>query len=189
MSQLSVLPHDPKPVAPLEGAVVDGQHVLLRWTSDAMADRYRVQIADGADFRDVLFEQEVAAGATALVVRRHFPDDARLLYWRVLAGNAEGWSGGSRIESFTSGTADQAGRFVVPDVVEPFGPVAALFSTATLEAIAEVLPGHQPRIERALGDEHPEGVEAAEVLNVEVGLLVAAAFVIASLLIVLFAAC
>lgn len=189
MKPTRTVPHDPWLLSPREGEVVDSHHVLLRWEAAEVADRYRVQIATGPDFRDVLFDQEVPAGATALVVRRHFPDDDSLYYWRVRSGNAEGWSEGDHVEAFTSGTADQVGRFVVPDVAEPFGPVAALFSTATLEALAEVLPGHQPRIERTLGDEHPEGVEAAEVLNVEVGLLVAFAFVIVALLVVLFAAC
>lgn len=183
------VPHDPWPIAPREGNVVDGHHVILRWEEDATADGYRVQIAERSDFRDVIFEQDAPAGTTVLVVRRHFPDDDQLFYWRVIAGNAEGWSEGDRVESFTSGTAEQVGRFVVPDVEEPFGPVAMLFSTATLESIAELVPGHQPRIERALGDEHPEGVEAAEMLNLGLGLYAAAAFVFVSLLVILLAAC
>lgn len=169
--------------------MVDGHHILLRWGPAEGADRYCVQIAATSDFLDTDFEQEVPPGTTALVVRRHFPEDDRLYYWRVLAGNAERWSAGDDIESFTSGTAEQAGRYAVPDVAEPFGPVAALFSTATLESVAELVPGHQPRIERSLHDEHPEGVEAAEMVSIGLGLYAAAAFVVVSLLVVLFAAC
>jgi hypothetical protein len=189
MKQFRTVPHDPQPIAPREGEVVDGHHVILRWENEEAARRYCVQIAATSDFKSVEFEQEVPAGTTALAVRRHFPDDDRVYYWRVLAGNAEGWSEGDHIEAFTSGTADQVGRFAVPDVAEPFGPVAALFSTATLESVAELVPGHQPRIERTLGDEHPEGVEAAEMVSIGLGLYAAAAFVIISLVVVLFAAC
>lgn len=146
MKQVHTVPRDPQPLAPLEGSVVDGHHITLRWEGRASAERYRVQIADTSDFRDVVFEQDVPAGTTALVVRRHFPDDDQLFYWRVLAGNAEGWSEGDDIESFTSGTADQVGRFAVPDAAEPFGPVAALFFNATPKSVDEVLHGHQPRI-------------------------------------------
>ncbi len=189
MKQRLTLPHDPQPLAPREGTVVDGRHVLLRWEAAETADRYCVQIATGFDFRDVIFEQEVPGGTTALVVRRHFPEDDQTFYWRVLAGNAEGWSAGDHVEAFTSGTAAQVGRFAVPDETEPFGPVAALFSAATLEAFAEVLPGHRSRFEAARGDEHPEGVEAAEVFGVELGLLIAAAVVVGALLFILFSAC
>lgn len=189
MKQIQTAPHDAQPLAPREGEVVDGHHVALRWEDAEAADRYRVQIATGPDFRDITFEQEVPGGTTALVVRRHFPDDDRLFFWRVCAGNAEGWSGGDRIEAFTSGTAEQVGRFAVPDVDEPFGPVAALFSTATLEAAAEALPGHQRRIEATLRNEHPEGVEAAEEFSVGVGLLVATAFVLGAVFFLLLSSC
>lgn len=189
MKQTHTVPHDPWLVAPREGEVVDGHHVSLRWQADDPADRYCVQIATGPDFRDVLFEQEVPPGTTALVVRRHFSDDDSLYYWRVLAGNAEGWSGGDHIEAFTSGTAEQVGHFVVPDVAEPFGPVAALFSTSTLESVAELVPGHRRRVEDASGEKAPRDVEVAEVLNVEIGLFVAFAFVVVALFVVLIAAC
>ena len=189
MKQILSLPHDPLPVAPCEGAVVDGRHVLLRWEAAETADRYCVQIASGSDFREVLFEQEVPGGTTALVVRRHFPDDDQTFYWRALAGNAEGWSAGDHVEAFTSGTAGQVGRFVVPDVSEPFGPVAALFSFGALEALTEVLPSHQFRSGGAVGDEHPESVEAAEVFGIELGLLIAVAVLVGAALFILFSAC
>lgn len=166
--------------------MVDGHQVVLRWDPAGAADRYRVQIAPDADFHDVVFEQDVPGGTKALVVSLHFPDDDRLFYWRVLAGNAEGWSAGEHIEAFTSGTAEQAGRFVVPDMAEPFGPVAALFSAATLESVAEVLPGYRRRAEAALGGERPDG---GEVLGVEVGLLVAAALVLGALIFILLSSC
>lgn len=166
--------------------MVDGQHVTLRWETADAADHYRVQIAAGPDFHDVLFEQEVPGGTTALVVRRHFPDDDRLFYWRVRAGNAEGWSEGDHVEAFTSGTADQVGRFAVPDTAEPFGPVAALFSAASLESIAEVLPSYRQRAGAARGEEPAEG---AELFGVEVGLLVAAAIVLGGLFFILLSSC
>lgn len=189
MKQLRTVPRDPWLIAPRESEVVDGQHVLLRWEPAADAVRYRVQIATGSDFGDILFEQEVPAGSTALVVRRHFPEDDSLYYWRVLAGNAEDWSEGEHVETFTSGTADQVGRFIVPDEAEPFGPVAALFSTATLEAITDVLSSHRSGSERALEGRESQSEEGAEVLGVEVGMVAAFMFVVVALFVVLIAAC
>jgi hypothetical protein len=186
MKHAPATPHDPQLLAPREGAVVGGHHVTLRWETAEAADRYLVQIATDAAFGEVIFEQEVPCETVALVVRRHFPEDDGLFYWRVRAGDAGGWSEGEHIEAFTSGTAEQVGRFAVPDIDEPFGPVAALFSVATLESIAEVIPGYRRRAEAALGGERPEG---GEVLGVEVGLLLAAAFVLGALFFLLLSSC
>ena len=180
---------DPFPLEPHHANVVDGAHVALRWEPTENTERYHVQIAHDPDFQEVVFEQELPADMVALIVRHHFPEDDRLYYWRVRAGNAQGWSAGERIESFTSGTAEQVGHFPDPDETEPFGPIAGLFEATTLEALAEILPGRQPAIEAALGEENPEGVEAAEVFTLGMILLGAATIVVVALLILLFAAC
>ncbi len=180
---------DPDLLEPRHGHVADGAHLAFHWAPVPDARRYRVQVAEGPGFDDVLFEQELPAWATALVVRQRLPEDDRTLHWRVQAGDDAGWSPGGHVERFLSGRADQVGMFADPDESEPFGPVAALFQAATLEALAEVLPGRQPSIERALGDEHPEGVEAAEILTTEVILLLALAAVLAVGGLLLLAAC
>ena len=192
METATLPPHDPYPLDPRHEHVVDGAHVALRWEpaeGAAAVERYRVQIALDPDFYEVVFEQDVPAGATTLIVQRHFPEDDRTFYWRVLAGNDGGWSEGARIESFISGTAAQVGRFADPDEAEPFGPVAALFRATSLETLAEITPGRQPAADRALG-ERAEGVEGAELVTANLGLLLAAALVVAVVLFALFfAAC
>ena len=176
---------DPRPLDPHHAEITDGAHVVLRWEPVAAAERYRVQIAADSDFSEIAFEQDLPAEMTALVVQQHFPDDDRAFFWRVLAGDGDGWSGGDRIESFTSGTPEQVGHFADPDASEPFGPVAGLFSAASLEAAAELLPGRQPAIERALGETHVEGTEAIEVMTAGLTMMIAVA-VVAAVLVFLF---
>ena len=122
-------PHDPYPVAPQHEAVVDGKHVTLRWEPAEGADLYAVEVAEDQQFHNVIFARELPATVLTLAVDDTFAADDRTLYWRVSAGNARGWSEGERIESFISGTPEQAGRFVEPDEKEPFGPVVALLGT------------------------------------------------------------
>ena len=119
-------PPDPYPLDPHHAGVVDGSHVLLRWEPAPEAETYAIEIADDPEFSDILFTLEVPAALTEFAVPVPFPGDDRTFYWRVSAGNAEGWSEGARIESFTSGTAGQVGRFPEPDEAEPFGPLASL---------------------------------------------------------------
>ena len=117
---------DPFPLDPNHADVVDGAHVTLRWEAVDGAEAYAVDVAEDPEFHDVLFTREVPASTVELAVDVPFPSDDRTLYWRVSAGNALGWSGGGRIESFTSGSPDQAGHFADPDEDEPFGPFASL---------------------------------------------------------------
>ena len=122
-------PHDPFPITPHHGAVVDGSRVTLTWEPSDGADTYAVEIAEDQSFHHIVHAREVPAPALALDLDQTLPTDDRTLFWRVSAGNAIGWSEGERIESFISGTPEQAGRFVEPDEGEPFGPVVALLGT------------------------------------------------------------
>jgi hypothetical protein len=171
-------PPDPYPLDPHHEHVVEGAHVTLRWEPAEGSERYRVQVALDPDFYEVVYEQDLPAAQTSLLVPRPFPEDDRTLYWRALAENADGWSEGARIESFICGTAAQVGRFADPDEAEPFGPVAALFRTATREALADVRPGH-PHPARA------EHVEAPEVLLTEWLLVAVASILLAAVVLML----
>jgi hypothetical protein len=124
-------PQDPYPVAPLNGAVVDGTRVSLQWEPSDGATSYAVDIAEDPEFQNVIFAQELPASATQVTLGRSFPTDDRTLYWRVSAANAHGWSEGERVESFTSGTSEQVGHFPDPDEAEPFGPIEALLRHVT----------------------------------------------------------
>ena len=140
-------PHDPFLLYPHHAGVVDGSHVLLRWEPALEAEIYAIEIADDPEFHNVVFTTEVPAALTEFVVPVPFPDDARTLYWRVSAANADGWSEGAHIESFTSGTAGQVGRFPEPDEAEPFGPLASLvwsFRRRRRAQGATPIPGSSP---------------------------------------------
>jgi hypothetical protein len=109
--------------------VVDGTHVTLQWEPSPGAQTYAVEVAEDQAFHHVIFSREVPATSLSLRVDDTFAADDRTLFWRVSAGNTQGWSEGERIESFISGTPEQAGRFAEPDEKEPFGPVVALLGT------------------------------------------------------------
>ena len=180
---------DPVLLHPRHSHVADGAHLSLQWEPVPNARRYKVEVASDELFDEILFEQDLPSWATTLVVWRPLPEDGRTLYWRARAGDDEGWSVGGHVESFISGRAEDVGQFVYPDEAEPLGPIAALFKTTSLEALAEALPGDQPRINRTLGEDHPEGVEGAEVFTVYVGLTIAVAIVLAIVMIGLFWSC
>lgn len=187
-------PYDPFLLDPRHQHDIDGAHLALRWEPAPGAVRYRVQIALDPEFFDVVLEQDLPPRTEALVVRQRFPAVGRTFYWRALAGNARGWSEGDRVESFVCGSADQGGRFVAADEAGYFGPVAALFRSATLEtmaleASAEVLPGRQPGSEQAPGEGHSASVQAAERFTVELHLLVAGAVLLVAVLVPLLAGC
>ncbi len=168
------MPHDPRPLNPVDGHVVDGTHVVLRWEAAAGAERYRVQIALGADFRDLVYQEDLPGAATALVVHQRCPDEGRTYHWRALAGNAEEWSAGEHAASFVCGGAASE---PYPGVTEPFGPIAALFSATALDDLAQIKAGHRP------------GIEGAERLSLGLAVLIAAAAVVAVGLMLVFASC
>lgn len=119
-------PHDAYPLDPHHAGVVDGTHVVLRWEPCGDAETFAIEVAEDPEFHTIVYSHEVPGTVTEFAVPVPFPDDDRLLYWRVSAGNAEGWSEGARIESFISGTAAQAARVPEPEDGEPFGPLPSL---------------------------------------------------------------
>ncbi len=119
-------PHDAYPLDPHHAAVVDGTHVALRWEPSDDAETYAIEVSEDPEFRTIVYTHEVPGTETEFIVPVPFPEDDRLLYWRVSAGNAEGWSAGARIESFISGMADQAALSPEPEDSEPYGPLPSL---------------------------------------------------------------
>lgn len=177
-------PVDPHPVHPCHAQPVDRAHFLVEWSPAGPADRYRLQIAATPDFQSQLFEHEVPHPVTSVALRSTRPTSRGTYYWRVLAGNERGWSRGDRVESLTLGAAEDFNLFPDPDAAEPLGPLAPLFKVTALQAYAEAVPGPQPAVEAFLG-EKPEGVEAAQVLELNLFLLVAIGLLGAAALLVL----
>ena len=165
--------------APREAAVVDGASVTFRWEPVQDALRYQLQIARDAAFQELVLER-VVEGEASTVVEGEFETDGELFYWRVLAGNDEGWSSGDHVESFVSGTAEMAATHVArPD--ERMGPYPELIRSASVEAAAEVT-GEEKYFEEeaALGVEH-EGVEAGQILGIALAIAAAIVMIVITL--------
>lgn len=178
-------PARPAPLPVLREGDEKSPLVVLRWAPVDGATRYRVQIAPTPGFHEAVFEYDVDGGVVALVVPSSVPVGGPVLYWRALASSARGWAREAPVQRLPAGPAETPHRLLSPADAEPFGPAVALLSTASLEAVAEVLPGHQTAIEGALGEDHPEGVEAAEIVTIELGLLIAAGVVLALLVVLI----
>lgn len=91
-------PDVPRPLSPLDGAVVDASAVPFSWRGVPGATGYRLQVASSPDFTgDVL---DVDAGeTTALTLYGALPVRESELVWRVRADRADGegaWSGYGR---------------------------------------------------------------------------------------------
>jgi hypothetical protein len=171
-------PADPRPLAPLHAAIVDGAHFTLAWEPVEDARRYRVQIARTPSFDTTVFERDVAGDAVALALWYAHPGDDESFFWRVLAEDEVGWSPGERIESLITGTAGEVGLFADPDGSEPFGPVASLFSAAAMQTYGSG---------RQRGTDAPAGgirssLERFELFSLGVLVAVAAAIIVAAVL-------
>ena len=87
----------PRPLAPLDGALVDASAVPFSWRGVSGASRYVIQVAPTPGFdRDVI---DVDAGSTtSLTLYGTLPMREDDLYWRVRAEGAGegGWSGYGR---------------------------------------------------------------------------------------------
>lgn len=88
----------PRPLAPLDGALVDASAASFAWRGVSGAKGYRLQVGPTPDFdRDVL---EVEAGqATSITLYGTLPVRDADLFWRVRADGTDGgsaWSGYGR---------------------------------------------------------------------------------------------
>ncbi len=160
------LPPPPYLLEPREEAVVDGQAVTFRWEPAEGAIDYRLEVAADAAFAQVVFEKTVA-GATTLRVADVFPTDEATFFWRVFARNAAGETYGEVIESFISGTAEDAARHLPqPDEREQLGPLPALMSEGAHKAYQswDEAALEEAAQEEGLGVQH-EGIGVGGVLG------------------------
>lgn len=165
-------PPSPVLVAPREAAVVDGTEVTFEWQAVEAADRYRLQVAQDAEFDTIVLERDVA-GATEMTVTDAFPTDGQTFFWRVLAESDTGWSHGEHVESFVSGTAEDAEQQVAsPDREEGLGPATELVKAASEQVAAEVKGGDQDRLEREkeMGVAY-EGIPTGQIMSIAFTLL------------------
>ncbi len=171
-------PAPPYLLEPREEAVVDGQAVTFRWEPVEGALDYRLEVAADTAFTQIVFEKTVAE-ATTLHVTDAFPPDEATFFWRVFARNAAGETYGEVIESFISGTAEDAARHLQqPDRQEQLGPLPELLSEGVhkaYESWSEADP--EAAQEEDLGVQH-EGVGVAGILGFVLATLVVIALAI-----------
>lgn len=179
-------PAAPYLVSPREEAIVDGSAVTFVWEPVEEATEYYLEVASDTDFEMLIYEDNVG-DVTSVTVADVFPMDEATYYWRIFSRNAAGESHGDVVESFISGTPEEAQEsLIVPDVVEEFGPMAAvgqtekpvnpdqeeevgplpgLFKATAAEVAAEVTDSEEAyAAEAELGVQH-EGVGAASILG------------------------
>ncbi|MEX0748219.1 MAG: hypothetical protein WD275_09490, partial [Rhodothermales bacterium] len=169
-------------VSPTEEEVVDGRRITFVWEPIDRAVRYVVQIASDTSFDHVLYEAD-AGRRTTHTVEGVFPIDESTYFWRVVAEDPDGARHGeANIESFISGTVDEAEMELgAPDQEEEYGPLEQLVRGARAEVGAEVTHGIQYVQEEAeLGVEH-EGIEAGQILGLTLAIAVALGLAILTL--------
>lgn len=177
--QTSVLA-SPRPVAPREAAIVNGREVTFQWRPVDGAELYRLQVARDTAFNTVVFEEDVEGDKTALTVADFFPVDEQTYFWRVLARNEGGWSRGERIESFVSGTPEDADQQLrTPDQDESYGPVTELVRSASRMVSEQLAEEEEDRFEkeREMGVAY-EGVPSGQILAIAVSILFAVGIIV-----------
>ena len=197
---LSTTLHDPYPVSPRHGAVAEVP-IVLRWEPTDSAVRYSVEVADDTAFEHIVYAQEVPSGVEALAVKCRVPEDdlleeGRPFYWRVRAGSSTGvvpeWSPGEQIESFICTRTLHTEDYPDADTAEPFGPVAALFQHATLDAVHDLgrrYSHHADEETAVAGENETDELIDIEVLGTSAVLLAAVSILLGTLLFFLFSAC
>lgn len=160
------VPDGPSLLTPRREQVVYGDRVRFEWEPVEGAEEYVLQVASDQTFDEVVYEQNTGL-ETAATVEHVFETDERTYFWRVEAHNEAGWSHGENIESFLSGTAEDAETHAVhPEQAEEYGPVGAMSRAAAVEVAADVTGDEElMRREKEMGVAH-EGVEAKQILAI-----------------------
>jgi hypothetical protein len=162
-------PASPELVAPRDATVVHGQKVTFAWQPSREADRYRFQIAETADFDELLVDEEVG-NETAVTVGNQLPTTGETFFWRVIAGSYAGWGAPSAVESFVAGTEEEAEQ----DLLAPAdaGPITGLARAAKREVTRRVF-SFEDRVEeeKERGVAY-EGIAASQIMAIAVSILV-----------------
>lgn len=156
-------PKDPWPLAPSNEEIVDGARVSFSWEPVEGALEYRLQVATDSTFQHIVLQRDLPGGTTTYGPAS-FPVDNTTYYWRTPVRTESGWSAGERVESFVSGTPEQASlNMARPDDDERMGPFPELVRSGGTEIKAE-FTGRQEYYDEEIaeGVEH-EGVETAQI--------------------------
>ena len=162
-------PAPPEIVAPTDAVVVDGEKVTFAWEPSREADRYRLQIAETAQFDELVLDEEVG-NETAVTVGNQLPTDGQTFFWRVVAGSYAGWGEPSAIESFTASTEEEAEQ----DLLAPTdaGPVTGLARAAKREVTRRVFEFEDRFEEEKERGVAYEGIAASQIMAIALSILV-----------------
>lgn len=165
--------------APTDATVVNGQRATFVWDAVDDADRYRLQIAETAQFDELIVDEEVG-NETAVTVGNQLPTDGDTVFWRVVPGTQSEWGAPSAVESFTAGTEEEAEQDFL--AVSETGPVTGLARAAKREVTRRVFSFEdQFEKEKEKGVAY-EGIAASQIIGIAGAILV----VILTAIIVLF---
>ncbi len=109
-------PAAPQLSRPEDEEVVAGDEIEFSWNRPNTANRFRMELAIGANFDEVIFEGEF--GNFTAVTLVGFPENGMQYWWRAKAGNFRGWSNWSDEWSFFSGDGPEDVP-ESPDLINP----------------------------------------------------------------------
>ena len=97
----SAVPWTPTPIYPSYGSNVSGTTILFQWSQVPDATTYYIQVATDPFFNNLIVDWNI--GNYIGMSLTNCPDNGQIYYWRVAAGNAEGWSWFSSTYYVTNG--------------------------------------------------------------------------------------
>lgn len=162
-------PAPPELVAPREATVVDGDEATFAWHPSREADRYRLQIAETARFDELVLDEKVG-NETAVTVGNQLPTDGQTFFWRVVAGSYAGWGEPSDVESFITGTAEEAEQDLHEE--KAAGPVTGLARAAKRKVTRRVFEFEDRFEEEKERGVAYEGIAANQIMAIAVSILV-----------------
>ncbi|MFP4381349.1 MAG: InlB B-repeat-containing protein [Candidatus Sumerlaeia bacterium] len=102
---------------PGNGAIVFADEVRFLWTPDRYAEFYQIQVAQDADFTSITLEDDT------LTASRYVTEEGELTtgdyFWRVRAGNSQGWSEWTDARNFEV-SEEEARYYLLNAVSAPF---------------------------------------------------------------------
>jgi len=159
----------PHLVAPREADVVYGEEITFQWQPVDGAEKYALEVATDAKFKNVVLEEDLGE-QTAVTVGGYFPTDGTTFFWRVVTFDGDSWSRGERIESFIAASEEDARR-ALGSPNEEMGPVTELVRAATADVSAKMLePEGRFEKEKEMGVAY-EGIAAGQIMSIALSIL------------------
>lgn len=162
-------PAPPELAAPTNATIVNGRKATFAWKPSKEADRYRLQIAETAQFNELVVDEEVG-NETAVTVGNQLSTEGETYFWRVIAGSYAGWGEPSSVESFMAGTEEEAEQDLL--AASDAGPVTGLARAAKREVTRRVFQFQDQFEEEKERGVAYEGIAASQIIGIAGSILV-----------------